>query len=190
MIYDEVYMGKWSWCLTLRDISLSKLAATKLSSGGPTHFTQLANTYESIYFHALLNRCQWLWTNFKKLWQKKLNLTLRIIGLSKERPILGYHPKAHILDFHEIRRISHEIWWISCEIQILWNLADFMKSWGIGFPLHSMKLKFLLNYLIYKVFRWISWNPPDFMWNLLDFMKSAKFHVKSTGFRKTTCQEW
>ena len=34
-----------------------------------------------------------------------------IIGLSKERPILGDHPKAHI---HEIRRISGEIWQISC----------------------------------------------------------------------------
>ena len=33
-------------------------------------------------------------------------------GLSKERPILGDHPKTHIL---EIRRIS-------------WNLVDFMKS--------------------------------------------------------------
>ena len=30
---------------------------------------------------------------------------LSFIGLSKERPILGDHPKAHI---HEIRRISCE----------------------------------------------------------------------------------
>ena len=29
--------------------------------------------------------------------------TLSIFGLSKERPILDHHPKAHI---HEIRRIS------------------------------------------------------------------------------------
>ena len=35
-----------------------------------------------------------------------------MFGLSKERPILDHHPKAHI---HEIRRIS-------------WNLADFVKS--------------------------------------------------------------
>ena len=36
-----------------------------------------------------------------------------LFGLSKERPILGDHAKAHILDFHEIRRISREIWQIS-----------------------------------------------------------------------------
>ena len=39
-----------------------------------------------------------------------------LFDLSKERPILGDHPKAHI---HEIRRIScrfHEIWQISGEI--------------------------------------------------------------------------
>ena len=36
-----------------------------------------------------------------------------LFGLSKERPILDHHPKAHI---HEIRQISGEIQWISCEI--------------------------------------------------------------------------
>ena len=55
-----------------------------------------------------------------------------VIGLSKERPILDHHAKAHI---HEIRRISygfHEIWWISGEIrQILGGFhTDFMKSGG------------------------------------------------------------
>ena len=35
----------------------------------------------------------------------------QLIGLSKETPILGDHPKAHI---HEIRRISGEIRLISC----------------------------------------------------------------------------
>ena len=33
-------------------------------------------------------------------------LLLHMFGLSKERPILRDHPKAHI---HEIRQISHEI---------------------------------------------------------------------------------
>ena len=55
-----------------------------------------------------------------------------MIGLSKERPVLGDHPKAHIHEiqwiscgfhvkssrFHEIWWISHEIWWISCEIHL------------------------------------------------------------------------
>ena len=36
-----------------------------------------------------------------------------LVGLSKERPILDHHPKAHI---HEIRWISPEIRQISCEI--------------------------------------------------------------------------
>ena len=53
-------------------------------------------------------------------------LSRRLIGLSKERPILGDHAKAHI---HEIRQISCEIWWISCE------------SRDIAFPLHCIKLK-------------------------------------------------
>ena len=58
-----------------------------------------------------------------------------LIGLSKERPILGDHPKAHI---HEIRRIS-------CEI----------KRHSLPPALHKTE-EFLLSYLIYKVFRWIS----------------------------------
>ena len=61
---------------------------------------------------------------------------------SKERPVLGDHPKAHI---HEIRWISHEIWWISCEI----------KRHSLPHALHKTE-EFLLSYLIYKVFRWIS----------------------------------
>ena len=48
--------------------------------------------------------------------------TDHLIGLSKERPILGDHPKAHILEIrrisHEIWRISGEIWWISCRFQV------------------------------------------------------------------------
>ena len=43
-------------------------------------------------------------------------------GLSKERPILGDHPKAHIL---EIRRISHEIRQISCRFKSSGFHADF-----------------------------------------------------------------
>ena len=67
--------------------------------------------------------------------------------------------------------------WISCEIHVR-NLPSFMKSvkirkygllgcrfhvksWDIAFPLHLDKLKFFLNYLICKVFRWLSWNPHE-----------------------------
>ena len=38
-----------------------------------------------------------------------------LFGLSKERPILGDHPKAHI---HEIRPISGEIRRISCRFHL------------------------------------------------------------------------
>ena len=58
-----------------------------------------------------------------------------VFGLSKERPILGDHPKTHI----------HEIWWISCEI----------NRHSLPTALHKTE-EFLLSYLIYKVFRWIS----------------------------------
>ena len=71
-----------------------------------------------------------------------------LFGLSKERHILGDHPKAHI---HEIRRIS-------CHVKSTQNLIksdvstktlqfggcregamtqDFMKSWFIAPLLHS-----------------------------------------------------
>ena len=55
-----------------------------------------------------------------------------------------------------------------------------VKSWDIAFPQHSIKLKFFLNYLIYKVLQMdftldFVWNPPDFMKSI----KSAGFHMKS-----------
>ena len=47
-----------------------------------------------------------------------------IFGLSKERPILDHHAKAHI---HEIRWISGEIWQISWNpLDFRWNPADFV----------------------------------------------------------------
>ena len=46
--------------------------------------------------------------------------------------------------FREIRQIS-------CEI----------NRHSLPTALHKTE-EFLLSYLIYKVFRWISWNPPDF----------------------------
>ena len=52
-----------------------------------------------------------------------------MFGLSKERPILDHHAKAHI---HEIRRISGEIRRISYGFQVKSGgfRTDFMKSAG------------------------------------------------------------
>ena len=77
-----------------------------------------------------------------------------LIGLSKERPILGDHPKAHIL---EIWRISLEIWQISCGFQVKSSRlhVDFMKSGRF----HMKSSGFHA-----------------------DFMKSGRFQVKSGRF--------
>ena len=115
-----------------------------------------------------------------------------LIGLSKERPILGDHPKAHI---HEIRWILRNL------ADFTWNLVDFMKSGRFhmkssGFHVKSTYKTYKSNIsrktLQFYVVLWegyvmfsheicqISRNPPD-------FMKSTGFHVKSAGFRKTNC---
>ena len=73
-----------------------------------------------------------------------------IFGLSKERPILGDHPKAHI----------HEIRWISCRFQVKsggfcadfrWNPADFVQ-----------------------ISREICQIPWNFRWNPVDFMQISR----------------
>ena len=55
-----------------------------------------------------------------------------MIGLSKERPILYHHAKAHIF---EIQQISREIWQISCEIHPKpYKIRCFNKNssvWGV-----------------------------------------------------------
>ena len=69
----------------------------------------------------------------------------RVVRLSfwsfERKTYTWWSPKGHI----------HEIQWISCEI----------KRHSLPPALHKTE-EFLLSYLIYKVFRWISWNPPDF----------------------------
>ena len=62
-----------------------------------------------------------------------------LVGLSKERPILGDHPKAHI---HEIRRIS-------------WNSVDFRWNWQISCGFHLKSARFHADF---------TWNLPDFEW--------------------------
>ena len=60
------------------------------------------------------------------------------------------------------------------------NPADFMKSWDIAFPLHSMKLKsfcWVIWFIrfsggFHEIHMKSAWNPPDFMkfsWNPPDF---------------------
>ena len=82
------------------------------------------------YIHCLFSVAKILGKSFtNRLELRTTQLTVMLIGLSKERPILGDHPKAHI---HEIRRIScgfHEIWQISGEIH--WISCGFhLKSGG------------------------------------------------------------
>ena len=90
--------------------------------------------------------------------QKVSNVPLyyrQMFGHSKERPILGDHPKAHI---HEIRQIS-------CGFHVKSGRfhADFMKSGR--FQVRSTRFR------------------ADFRWNLPDFMKSGGFQVKSGRFQ-------
>ena len=54
--------------------------------------------------------------------------------------------------FHEIWWISCEIWQISCEIH---QISCEIKRYSLPTALHTTE-EFLLSYLIYKVFRWIS----------------------------------
>ena len=61
-------------------------------------------------------------------------------------------------EFHMKPGRFREIQQISCEI---------MRH-SLPTALHETE-EFFLNYLIYKVLRWISWNLPDFMWNPVDF---------------------
>ena len=99
-----------------------------------------------------------------------------LVGLSKERPILDHHPKAHI---HEIWRISGEIhpqpYKIRCfnKNSSVWGgcmegamTPDFMKSRVIAPLLHSSNWIVLVETPAFTRF-WVdfTWNPADFMWN-------------------------
>ena len=104
---------------------------------------------------------------------------LSLIGLSKERPILGHHANAHIF---EIRRISCEIHPKPYKIRCLNKNSSVWGVQGGGYDPgfheirgHSPSPAFIkLN---------------SFGWNICfykvlggfhaDFMKSARFHVKS-----------
>ena len=93
------------------------------------------------------------------------------IGLSKERPILGDHPKAHI----------HEIW------QISWNLADFMKSSRFymksGFHVKSTYKTYKSNISRKTLqFYWVLWKgyvmfSHEIHWILKDQLPAQAFDV-------------
>ena len=120
---------------------------------------------------------------------------LILIGLSKERPILDHHPKAHI---HEIRRISCEIhpqpYKIRCfnKNSSAWGggcmegamTPDFMKSRVIAPLLHSSNWIVLVETPAFTRF-WVdfTWNLLDFTWNLPDFMRI------SCKIERPTCKE-
>ena len=79
-----------------------------------------------------------------------------LVGLSKERPILDHHAKAHI---HEIWRISWnpaDFIWISWSlVDFRWNPADFIQIsgeiWWISYGFQV------------KSARFHTWNPADFV---------------------------
>ena len=75
----------------------------------------------------------------------------RLIGLSKERPILGDHPKAHI---HEIRRIS-------CGFHV----KSTYKTYKSNISRKTLQFYGVLweGYVMFShEICWISRNPPDF----------------------------
>ena len=91
-----------------------------------------------------------------------------IIGLSKERPILDHHAKAHI----------HEIWRISPEIHPQpYKIRCFNQNYSVWWMQER------------GLWPWISWNPPDFTGEIhqISWVKSTGFHLWN---RKTNCQEW
>ena len=102
-----------------------------------------------------------------------------IFGLSKERPILGDHPKAHI----------HEIWQISRNpADFMWNpptklinqifqekLFSFMECCGKAMSCFHMKSAG------FHEICWISQNL-DFMWNPPDFERPIARNSKPYVF--------
>ena len=100
------------------------------------------------------------------------------------------NPKAHKRDYWSFERKTYTWWshkssysWNSADFT--WNPVDFMwiKRHSLPTALHKTE-EFLLSYLIYKVFRWISQNLLDFTWNLADFMW-IKRHSLTTALHKT-----
>ena len=83
-----------------------------------------------------------------------------LIGLSKERPILDHHAKAHI---HEIRRISYGFYEFQVKsarfcTDFRWNPVDF--RWN---PADSIRISGEIRQISYWFQVWFqTWNQPDF----------------------------
>ena len=106
-----------------------------------------------------------------------------LVGLSKERPILDHHAKAHI---HEIRWISHEIWWISPEIRQIsgeihpkpYKIRCFNKNssvWGVHGGGYDPRFHEIQGHSPSPAF--IKLNSFD--WNICFYKVLGGFHVKS-----------
>ena len=108
-----------------------------------------------------------------------------MFGLSKERPILGHHAKAHILKsggFHEIWQISPAIWQISCEIHPKpYKIRCFNKNssiWGVQGGGYDPGFHEILVHSPSPAF--IKLN--SFGWNICFYKVLGGFHMKSAGF--------
>ena len=104
-----------------------------------------------------------------------------MFGLSKERPILDHHAKAHIpwnpADFMKSSGFHMDF------IQISWNLADF--RWNlVDFTMKSGGFHHEIWWISGEI-QWISWNLVDFRWNPVDFTQISP--VKSTQNYKSKC---
>ena len=106
-----------------------------------------------------------------------------LIGLSKERPILDHHPKAHIHLKSTQNLIKSDVSTKTLQFGGCMEGAmtpDFMKSRVIAPLLHSSNWIVLVETSAFTRF-WVdfTWNPPDFMqisWNPADF--NRKTHLQ------------
>ena len=92
-----------------------------------------------------------------------------MIGLSKERPILDHHAKAHILKSSGFR-------------------VDFMKSGRF----HMKSSRFHMKCSGFHVKSTYKSYKSKKNFSFMECCRKAMscFHMKSAGFRKTNCQEW
>ena len=117
-----------------------------------------------------------LWIYYRFNLQILLWISLWILWISYKIHLLPYERSG---ESEDLTRITCVYWF---QVDFIWNPPDF--TWQISCEImrHSLPNvlheteEFFLNYLIYKVFRWISWNPHEICrisWNLPEFMKSA-----------------
>ena len=115
-----------------------------------------------------------LWIYYRFNLQIPLWISLWILWISYKIHLLPYERSG---ESEDLTRITCVYWF---QVDFIWNPPDF--TWQISCEImrHSLPNvlheteEVFLHYLIYKVFRWMSWNPHEIcMWNPLDFMKSV-----------------